>query len=99
MADIGSIVPDTARVPVAEDLVRREQTQNGSVPEHQHPDSNRGQVGPADQQAVHSNSLFEQPSNAGGFGDAKASSQKGPRSGIHWGAGLHSALCFPVCTM
>ncbi|KAL3147402.1 hypothetical protein ABBQ38_014468 [Trebouxia sp. C0009 RCD-2024] len=84
MADAGGIISDTGRVPVAQELVRPEQTQNGSVP-GQHTGSNGGQVGSADQQAatLHSNGKPDQPSNSkGGILDTL----KGPRSGIHWGA-------------
>lgn len=91
MADAGGIISDTGRVPVAQELVRPEQTQNGSVP-GQHTGSNGGQVGSADQQAatLHSNGKPDQPSNSkGGILDTL----KGPRSGIHWGAGVQSSLC------
>ncbi|KAL3162116.1 hypothetical protein ABBQ32_009828 [Trebouxia sp. C0010 RCD-2024] len=85
MADAHSI-PDTTTVPVAQDLM---QTQNGSVP-GQHTDINGGQVGSADQQAAapYSNGQGEQPSDSKGgiLNSEKALPEKGPRSGIHWGA-------------
>lgn len=98
MADAHSI-PDTTTVPVAQDLM---QTQNGSVP-GQHTDINGGQVGSADQQAAapYSNGQGEQPSDSKGgiLNSEKALPEKGPRSGIHWGAGVQSAPCFSVCTL
>lgn len=82
MTDIGGIIPDTAKVPVAQELVYPEQTQNGNVSGH-----GQFNAGTADQQAPFSNGQPEQPK-------AGVATTKGPRSGIHWGAGAFQPLAF-----
>lgn len=93
MTDIGSIVPDAAKVPVAPDLVHPQQTQNGSVSEHLPADSS-GQSGTADEKpnAQLSSGQAKQPSKpkAGVVNTILTAPIKGPRSGIHWGDSLGS---------
>ena len=78
MADLGSIIPDTATVPVARDLV--------------HPQQQNGSVSGADQKHTSSfrNGQPEQLTKpkAGVVKTILAAPAKGPRSGIHWGAGV-----------
>ena len=123
MTDIASVVPDTATVPVAEDLVHPQPQQNGRIPSHL-------QVSPVDDSATSTRSATPNPphstllngklrsdSDEKEFESAQHSAEplsveqggdsskpktgvlgaaaailddplKGPRGGIHWGAGM-----------
>lgn len=100
MTDIGSIIPDTAKVPVAPELVHPQQAQNGSVSEHLPTDS-PGQSGTADEEsnAQLSSGQAKQPAKpkAGVVSTILTAPIKGPRSGIHWGAGVQSSLFAILC--
>ena len=96
MTDIGSIIPDTAKAPVAPDLVHPQQVQNGSAGGHLPTDSHDGQLGTADQKvdAQFGNGQAEQPAKpkAGVVNTILTAPIKGPRNGIHWGAGVQFRL-------
>lgn len=132
MTDVGSIVPDTATVPVAHDLVYPQQQQNGHAPAHiqlgavddsvssrrsagtelpsnnllngkDRSDSDDLEAGIAHEKVAdpHSNGQAADPNKTPKTGvfntimDTKP--MKGPRSGIHWGAGMQHALTPDLC--
>lgn len=90
MTDIGSIIPDTAKSPVAPDLVHPQQAQHGSVSGHLPTDSH------ADQKvdAQFGNGQAQEPAKAksGVVSTILTAPIKGPRNGIHWGAGVQLNL-------
>lgn len=92
MTDIGSIIPDTAKTPIAPDLVHPQQVQNGSASENLPTDSREGQLGTADHKVngQFGNGQAEQPAKpkAGVVNTILTAPMKGPRDGIHWGAGV-----------
>ena len=95
MTDIGSIISDTAKVPVAPDLVHPQQPQNGSASGHL-PTANSGQSEMFDAKvdAQSSGGQAKQPAKpkAGVVSSILTAPIKGPRNGIHWGAGVQSSL-------
>lgn len=99
MTDIGSIIPDTAKTRVASDLVHPQQVQNGNAAGHLPTDSHHdGQLEPADQKVndQFGNGQAEKPakSKAGIMNTILTAPVKGPRNGIHWGAGVQFSQLF-----
>ena len=96
MADIGSIIPDTAKSPVAPDLVHPQQVQNGSAPGQLPTDGRDDQSGTANQKvnAQFGNGQAEKPAKpkAGVVNTILTAPINGPRNGIHWGAGVQLSL-------
>lgn len=100
MTDIGSIIPDTSQVPVAPDLVHPQQAQNGSVSGHLPTDSSgQSETFDAKADAQSGGGQAKQPAKpkAGAVSTILTAPIKGPRNGIHWGAGVQSSLLAVLC--